>query len=325
MKTIVPVTLAAVLLYGHPHCAAAYIVRTSERATPVSLPKLKKQSAPNPVLSPKNDARDKRNKLVKASRKKWGVDKDHEDEYWFNDSIHMLGNTGFLGALHAAIGPISTKLIDMMAYDGIDVRQKVAKELASNINKNKVRVLDLCCGVGMSTRALRNAFPNAEEVIGVDTSPEMVSMARAIAFHDKIVQSIHAFTSTQMEAARNVYDQAAKSCMATFTKSNAEHTPFDAHSFDLVTIMYALHEAPKIGREHMFSEARRLLSKGGTLALIDISPDYKPSETMLEGEPYMIEYQKNIKRQLRSLRGFSRAVYKTLVPGHVGLWVLKRV
>jgi trans-aconitate methyltransferase len=45
----------------------------------------------------------------------------------------------------------------------------------SNNNRNGFRVVDLCCGVGFSTRAIRDAFPQPETtVIGVDTSPEMV-------------------------------------------------------------------------------------------------------------------------------------------------------
>jgi trans-aconitate methyltransferase len=37
------------------------------------------------------------------------------------------------------------------------------------------RVVDLCCGVGFSTRALRDAFSQPDTtVIGIDTSPEMV-------------------------------------------------------------------------------------------------------------------------------------------------------
>ena len=44
-----------------------------------------------------------------------------------------------------------------------------------NHQRNGFRVVDLCCGVGFSTRALRDAFPQPETtVVGVDTSPEMV-------------------------------------------------------------------------------------------------------------------------------------------------------
>lgn len=62
-----------------------------------------------------------------AARKKWGLDNKHEEEYWFDYRIHTLGNVGFGGALHAALAPISTKIIDMVAYDGIDIRAQVRR------------------------------------------------------------------------------------------------------------------------------------------------------------------------------------------------------
>lgn len=74
----------------------------------------------------------------------------------------------------------------------------------------------------------------------------------------------------------------------------------------------------------MLSEARRLLPDGATLAVIDISPNYEPSPTMLAGEPYVLEYQAHIQDQLRAAEGFAFSEYKEVVPGHVGLWLLKR-
>jgi hypothetical protein len=64
-----------------------------------------------------------------SSRKKWGVDKDYDDEYWFNTKIHTLGNTGFTGGLHAALAPLATKMIDVFAYDGVDIRSVVSFSL----------------------------------------------------------------------------------------------------------------------------------------------------------------------------------------------------
>jgi hypothetical protein len=58
-------------------------------------------------------------------RNKWGVDNQYANEYWFDKRIHTLGNHGFWGAVHAALAPISTKVIDMAAYDGIDIRKEV--------------------------------------------------------------------------------------------------------------------------------------------------------------------------------------------------------
>ena len=51
--------------------------------------------------------------------------RNYDEEYWYNPHIHSLGNLGILGALHAAVAPMSTHMIDNLAYDGIDVRSKV--------------------------------------------------------------------------------------------------------------------------------------------------------------------------------------------------------
>jgi len=50
-------------------------------------------------------------------------------DYWFDRKIHTLGNTGLGGGLHAAIAPVSTRVIDRMAYDGVNVRQLVSRKL----------------------------------------------------------------------------------------------------------------------------------------------------------------------------------------------------
>ena len=97
----------------------------------------------------------------------------------FNRQIHTLGNTGFFGAVHAAVGALSTNIIDVVAYKGRDVRSEVARELVTRVLENKkdnstsIRVLDMCCGVGISTRALKTAFDEIENatIIGLDTSP----------------------------------------------------------------------------------------------------------------------------------------------------------
>lgn len=177
----------------------------------------------------------------------------------------------------------------------------------------------MCCGVGISTRALRDAFPNAEKVVGLDTSKEMISMANFLSKHLGLVKPI---VSLFQNGASKM------GCSGTsrpiYARGNAENTGFDAESFDLVTVMYAFHEAPKAGRERILREAYRLLQPGGTLAVVDICTDYTPSDTMLAGEPYVLEYQKNIHRQLKTIKGFSNVRYESIVPKHVGMWILKR-
>lgn len=222
-----------------------------------------------------------------------------------------------MGAFHAAIAPLSTKMIDLMAYDGQDVRKIVANKLSRRIQQANVRVLDLCCGVGISTRALRRAFPNSTRVVGLDTSCQMISMAK--------------FISSQFTAFKDMFRNPTHlafllpNCSNTSYKTgNAEETKLDEGSFELVTIMYGFHEVPASGRARIIDEAKRLLSPGGRLAVIDISTDFTPPPSMLAGEPYVLEYQKNIHHQLGNFAGFTKESYETIVPAQVGMWVLKK-
>jgi len=246
--------------------------------------------------------------------------------------IHVFGNTGFLGAFHAAVAPLSTKIIDDAAYGGIDIRKNLSEELAKMVNKQQARVADLCCGVGISTRALQDAFPDAETVLGIDTSPEMISMANFLTRHLAMVKPFFHRTAHQMKDSYKAMRQRGYAmrpqppCYSAtrFVRSNAENTQLPPQSFDLVTIMYGFHEAPQKGRERILREAHRLLAPGGMLAVIDISTDYEPSPSMLAGEPYVQEYQANIHRQMAHFHGFSAAQYRTVIPHHLGMWTLRK-
>jgi hypothetical protein len=90
---------------------------------------------------------------------------DH-DYYWKRPDIHTLGNVGIGGSVHAAITPLATKIIDIYAYEGQDAREMVVTNLRRNKKQKGLRIVDLCCGVGISTRALESAFPDSELIIG---------------------------------------------------------------------------------------------------------------------------------------------------------------
>lgn len=259
-------------------------------------------------------------------------------EYWSRPDIHTFGNMGFGGALHAAIAPFATKMIDVKAYGGQDVRKMISEELRARVMSDKgggARVCDLCCGVGISTRALGEVFHDAELVVGVDTSPEMISMAKAISGHE---QGVRSALTRHYEGLKNLLGQKYKAVFAsstvidtdpypdhrhaTYSLANAENTDLPNNTFNLVTIMYAFHEVPEQGRSRIIQEAKRLLKVGGTLAVVDISPTYTPSKYMLAGEPFVIEYQQNIDKQLANVPGLRLSKRKEVVPGHVNMWLL---
>lgn len=232
---------------------------------------------------------------------------------------------------------MATRLIDDLAYEGVDVRAVIANELRQTVNKKNAYVIDLCCGVGMSTRALAKAFQDADFICGIDTSPEMIAMARYITKHNAVFNAVQGliegpdkYDAVFHNILQEIKSTAAGSkqtdypnCM--YAIGNAERISAPKSRFDLVTIMYAFHEIPKSARSRILREARRLLAPGGTLAVVDISPEgYSPSPSMLAGEPYVLEYQQNINRQIKRFRGFHDLKSRTVIPGALKMWTLTR-
>lgn len=261
---------------------------------------------------------------------------DMPTEYWFDNRIHTFGNSGFFGGVHASVAPFATWLIDTKAYDGIDARKLVAQDLRQRFVKTNARIADLCCGVGMSTRALASAFQDAEVVCGIDTSSEMIEMAKFISKYQALVAAMQVKKDTKMtllETVINTVLEIKNSILSSYNSheniiyaiGNAERVKVPKSSFDLVSIMYAFHEIPTDARYRILRECRRLLKPGGMLAVIDIDPkDYVPSETMLSGEPYVLEYQQKIQEQLDKIPGFINRDEVYVVPGHVTMWTMER-
>jgi SAM-dependent methyltransferase len=191
----------------------------------------------------------------------------------------------------------------------------------------------MACGVGISTRALAEAFEDADAIVGVDTSPEMIGMARGIQRHAiefgrttaQVKQLLEKVSNPKFKVSSPIPSTVSFAAQEKYAIGNAERTIFPSETFNLVTIMYAFHEIPYLARYRILLEVRRVLECGGTLAIVDICPDeYKPSPSMLAGEPYVLEYQENIHDQISNITGFTNLRYKSVIPGHVGMWLLDK-
>lgn len=191
--------------------------------------------------------------------------------YWYNPVIHNLGNTGFLGNIHAISTPFITRFIDKQAYSGIDARKKIYDDTSGTI-------CDLCCGTGFSTKPGNT---------GVDTSKEMLRYA-------------------------NFFNPGSR-----YLFGNAETYGKD-REFDIVTCMFAFHEIPNEGHRKIINNALRI-SKN-KVVIVDISTDYKPSKLMLAGEPYTLDYLRNIDTLMESY-SFKKT---KLIKGHVDIWTYSK-
>ena len=141
------------------------------------------------------------------------------------------------------------------------------------------RVVDLGCSVGVSTQALaRWLIARAEAngvlaptLIGLDLSPEMLSVAR--------VRDLQGLVNDWRHAA-------------------AEDTGLATASVDLVSLQFVCHELPQSATRAVLAEAFRLLRPGGVLLMVDQDPGSSvlqrlpaPVATLLKStEPFIEEY-----------------------------------
>lgn len=137
-------------------------------------------------------------------------------------------------------------------------------------------ILDFGCGTGFSTCDNKGC-------LGIDTSKEMIDEAKKL-FPNK-----------------------------RFSGGHAEQFKTDEH-FDIVTCMFLMHEVPSFCRKNIINNALSIANE--KVVILDIAPVYKPSNIMLEGEPYLPEYLSNISTELSEL-GFTE---KVVIKGHVHKW-----
>ena len=141
------------------------------------------------------------------------------------------------------------------------------------------RIVDLGCSVGVSTQALAhwlNARAAAQSLprpilIGLDLSPEMLSVAR--------VRDPQGLVQEWRHAA-------------------AEATGLVSGSVDLVSLQFVCHELPQAATRAVLAEAARLLRPGGVLLMVDQDPGSSvlqrlpaPVATLLKStEPFIEQY-----------------------------------
>ena len=132
-------------------------------------------------------------------------------------------------------------------------------------------ILDMACGVGLSTFALQEIYPQAK-VTGLDLSPHFLAVAN--------------YRSQQRKSNIN------------WVHAAAESTGLPDDSFDLVSIFLTCHELPQSATRQIFTEARRVLRPNGYLGIQCMNPQCEAYQKMppyvftlfKSTEPYLDEY-----------------------------------
>jgi len=143
------------------------------------------------------------------------------------------------------------------------LRQSYHAILASKIPLQPQDIADLGCGVGMSTCALKEAYPQAS-LVGIDLSPYFLTVAR--------------------------HNTEQRNDRMTWKHAPAEATGLPDESFDLVSACLMFHELPQDISKRIFAEALRLLRPGGYFAFMDMNPQ---SEVYAKMPPYILTLLKS--------------------------------
>jgi SAM-dependent methyltransferase len=202
-------------------------------------------------------------------------------KYYYDSRIHNFGNVGLGGHIHSLLAPYATSLIENKCYNSINIRQVILSNYNQEFYQKHERVpklIDLCCGTGTST---------ATNQLGIDTSEAMISTATLI----------H-----------------AKKKHNKFIIANAENYG-KPQEFDTATLMFAFHEMPNYAHHKIIKNAKRITKH--EIIIVDINPNYNPSQLMLMGEPYLLNYKATIAKILEK----HNFTYLEYIPNHVGLWI----
>jgi ubiquinone/menaquinone biosynthesis C-methylase UbiE len=143
------------------------------------------------------------------------------------------------------------------------LRQSYHQVIEEQLEIEPQRILDLGCGVGMSTFALQELYPQAR-VTGVDLSPYFLAVAR--------------YRSQQQQKPLD------------WLHRGAETTGLPDRSFDLISACLMFHELPQTAAREIITEAHRLLRPGGYLTIMDMNPR---SQIYAQMPPYILTLLKS--------------------------------
>lgn len=170
------------------------------------------------------------------------------------------------------------------------------KNHASNVSR--LEILDIGSSVGVGTRFLLDAFPEAHVSL-LDLSPHFLASAKM-------------FLETPGSP---LFEPSAKE-RTYYYHQNAETTSCKAGSFDIISIQFVFHELPVEAANSVMKEAYRLLRPGGTLAILDLDPENILGLPFLRrslfeiSEPHVNDYtRKTNMLNMMKMFGFQNAGY----------------
>ncbi|MEL7354101.1 MAG: class I SAM-dependent methyltransferase [Cyanobacteria bacterium J06560_5] len=228
--------------------------------------------------------------------------------YYANNTFHAYddGNLGWLPAMevdvaarsvHARVWPAEDERSGLQG--DANLRASYHQALQKRLPTTPQSIVDLGCGVGISTLAMQEAFP-AAQLTGVELSPYFLTVGeyrREKAGQTHNIQWVHAA---------------------------AEHTGLPTDSADLVSAFLVFHELPLSAAHAIFTEAARLVKPGGHFAIMDMNPQSDAYKTMppyvftllKSTEPFLDQYFELDMNQAFQAAGFAAPQTVINTPRH---------
>jgi ubiquinone/menaquinone biosynthesis C-methylase UbiE len=204
----------------------------------------------------------------------------YPDYYVTSFHAYEEGNLGWDPALEVEVAAYAVHARiwqDAGAEGDSCLRQSYHQVLSAQLPQSPKDIVDLGCGIGMSTFALQATFPEAN-LTGVDLSPYFLAVAK-YRTEQRAIGKIEWLQGTT-----------ATSPVPRWIHAPAESTSLPEASFDLASACLMFHELPQDAAIAIFQEARRLLRPGGHLAIMDMNPQ---SEVFLKMPPYILTLLKS--------------------------------
>ena len=164
--------------------------------------------------------------------------------YWDGVNFHRTSGGwnghAYQGYIHSEI--VHGQIVEAVFPGGLAKQRRFVAALAPK--DHYASILDMGCSAGQFTRALAEAYPDAD-ISGVDLSAKTLEQAQRVA---------------------NANGWGWK-----LFERPAEDTGFEENSFDLVTSYILLHEVPRDVMDRILAEAFRVLKPGGDLLFSDVT------------------------------------------------------
>ncbi|MGI0482279.1 class I SAM-dependent methyltransferase [Geminocystis sp. CENA526] len=177
------------------------------------------------------------------------------------------------------------------------LRNNYHEFLKTQIPSPPENILDIGCGVGLSTFALQETYPDSN-ISGLDLSPYFLAVAQHQAkLKGKSINWLH---------------------------QAGEYNNLPHESLDLISAFLIFHELPQSAAENIISHSYKLLKKGGFFAIMDMNPqseNYKKMPryvfTLLKStEPYLDQYFSLDMDSVFTKCGFSTPKIVSISPRH---------